>query len=57
MKRLFYKLLNEIFEEHNFDYIYNVDYGIHYFESREIAQKIVDKIGKDRLKKYWFGVE
>lgn len=40
-----------------FDYIYNVDYGIPYFESREVAQKVVDKIGKDRLKKYWFGVK
>ena len=40
-----------------FDYIYNVDYGIPYFESREVAQKVVDKIGKDRLKKYWFEVK
>ena len=39
-----------------FDYIYNVDYGIPYFETREVAQKVVDRIGKDRLKKYWFGV-
>lgn len=40
-----------------FDYIYNVDYGIPYFESREVAQKVIDEIGEDRLKKYWFGVE
>lgn len=27
------------------------------FESKEIAQKIIDEIGEDRLKKYWFGVK
>ena len=26
------------------------------FESKEIAQKVIDEIGKDRLKKYWFGI-
>lgn len=31
--------------------------GIPYFESEEIAQKVVDEIGQDRLIKYWFGVE
>lgn len=26
------------------------------FESEEIAQKVINEIGEDRLKKYWFGV-
>lgn len=26
------------------------------FESKEIAQKVINEIGEDRLKKYWFGV-
>ncbi|MGP1402581.1 MAG: hypothetical protein ACTTKY_00335 [Catonella sp.] len=31
--------------------------GLPYFESKEIAEKVIDEIGEDRLKKYWFGVE
>lgn len=31
--------------------------GTVYFESEEIAQKVIDEIGEDRLKKYWFGVK
>lgn len=31
--------------------------GIPCFESEEIAQQVIDKIGKDRLEKYWFRVE
>lgn len=27
-----------------------------HFETKEIAQKVIDEIGKDRLKKYWFRV-
>ena len=30
--------------------------GIPCFETKEIAQKIIDEIGEDRLKKYWFKV-
>ena len=30
--------------------------GVPYFESAEIARKVVGEIGEDRLKKYWFGV-
>lgn len=30
--------------------------GLLYFESKEIARKAIDEIGRDRLKKYWFGV-
>lgn len=26
------------------------------FESKEIAQKVINEIGKNRFKKYWFGV-
>lgn len=32
------------------------NFGIPYFESEEIVQQVIDKIGEDRLKKYWFGV-
>jgi hypothetical protein len=28
--------------------------GLLYFESKEIARKVIDEIGIDRLKKYWF---
>jgi hypothetical protein len=31
--------------------------GLLYFESKEIAQKVIDEIGIDRLKKYWFRVK
>lgn len=31
--------------------------GVPYFESEEIAQKVIDEIGEDRLIKYWFGVK
>ena len=31
--------------------------GLYYFESAEMARKVVDEIGKDRLKKYWFRVK
>lgn len=30
--------------------------GVPYFETKEIAQKVVDEIGQDRLIKYWFRV-
>ena len=30
--------------------------GVSCFESKEIAQKAINEIGKNRLKKYWFGV-
>ncbi len=34
----------------------NINDGVPYFESREIAQKVINEIGEDRLKKYWFGI-
>lgn len=34
-----------------------VDYGVPYFESKEVVQKVIDEIGGDRLKKYWFGIK
>lgn len=40
----------EFLENH---YVYN---GLSYFESKEIARKVVDEIGEDRLIKYWFGI-
>lgn len=30
--------------------------GLPYFESEEIARKVIDEIGEDKLKKYWFRV-
>ena len=58
------------YEEENYyicyDYVYDsievrtnytiVD-GNPYFESEEIAQKVIDEIGEVRLLKYWFGVK
>lgn len=38
------------------DSFFYYDIGIYYFESEEMAQKVIDEIGEDRLKKYWFGV-
>ena len=32
-------------------------FGIPYFETKEIAQKVIDEIGNDRLKKYWFEID
>lgn len=39
------------------DYLSTYNFGIPYFKSREIAQKVIDEIGEDRLIKYWFGVK
>lgn len=39
------------------DSLYEYDYGIIYFESEEIARDVINKIGEDRLKKYWFRAE
>ncbi|MDB8821402.1 hypothetical protein PN296_04385 [Peptostreptococcus anaerobius] len=39
------------------DSFFYYDYGIPYFESEEIAQKVINEIGEDRLKKYYFRVE
>lgn len=33
------------------------NHGIPFFESWEIAQKVIDEIGEDRLKKYYFRME
>ena len=40
----------------NIDAFYEYDCGIPYFESEEIAQKVIDEIGEDKLKKYWFRI-
>ena len=34
-----------------------INMGIPYFESEEIAQKVIDEIGEDRLIKHWFRVK
>lgn len=34
----------------------NADHGIYHFESKEIAQQVINEIGNERLKKYWFKV-
>lgn len=34
----------------------SVNLGVLYFESEEIAWKVINEIGEDRLKKYWFRV-
>lgn len=39
------------------NYYYSTDYGTPCFESKEIVRKVVDEIGEDRLKKYWFGIK
>lgn len=35
---------------------HKINAGIPYFETKEIAQKVIDEIGKERLEKYWFKV-
>lgn len=34
----------------------NNDYGVYYFKTKEIAQQVIDEVGEERLKKYWFKV-
>lgn len=34
----------------------DVQYGNIYFASKEIAQKAIDTVGEDRIKKYYFGI-
>lgn len=36
---------------------FHISYGIQHFKTREIAQKVIDEVGKDRLLKYWLKVE
>lgn len=36
---------------------YEIDQGVIYFDSEEKAKKVVEIIGKDRIKKYIFGVK
>lgn len=40
----------------NIDALCEYDCGITYFESEEIARDVIDEIGEDKLKKYWFRV-
>lgn len=39
------------------DYYCTVNNSIPYFESEDIAKKVINEIGGDRLKKYWFRVK
>ena len=39
-----------------YSYTYS-NHGMHHFETKEIAQQVINEIGEDRLKKYWFGVK
>lgn len=39
------------------DYYWSIDSGGPYFETKEIAHQVINEIGEDRLKKYWFGLE
>ena len=36
---------------------YKTDMGMPYFENAEVIEKVIDEIGEDKLKKYWFKVE
>ena len=36
---------------------YKTDMGIPYFENAEVIEKVIDEIGEDKLKKYWFGIK
>lgn len=38
------------------DWAYTYNPGVFCFESKEIAQMVVDEIGRDRLVEYWFRV-
>ena len=56
-KRNYYIYYDCAFGAATIDIYHTVTDGVPYFESREIAQQVIDEIGEDRLKKYWFGVE
>lgn len=36
---------------------YKTDMGIPYFENAEVIEKVIDEIGEDKLKKYWFRIK
>ena len=57
------------FNKHNYYLVYNYynesvniesygvfNYGVPCFETKEITQQVINEIGEDRLKKYWFRV-
>lgn len=58
------------FNKHNYYLVYNhynksvsiesygvFNCGVPCFETKEIAQQVIDKIGETKLKKYWFRIE
>ncbi len=40
-----------------YDIWWDINFSVPIFESREMAQKVVEEIGEDRLKKYYFRLE
>lgn len=56
-KTRYFPIYNHESEAIEFDYHCRLDCAIPCFESKEVAQKVIDEIGEDRLKKYWFGLE
>lgn len=49
---------NHLYKQNRFDkYEYTQDQGVIYFDTEELAQKAIDEVGKERLKKYVFRVE
>ena len=44
-------------EKIDITYFENMQCGNVYFPSEEIAQKAIDTVGEERIKKYYFGVE
>lgn len=40
----------------SYDYFTTYNFGVPAFQSRATAEKCIEAIGKDRLLKYWFGV-
>lgn len=56
-KRNYYIYYDYGMDEVAIDIYRTVTDGIPYFESEEVAQKVIDEIGENRLIKYWFGVK
>lgn len=53
--RMYYDHFNKTIELDN--YVYSYHQGSIYFDSNKLAQKAIDEIGEERLKKYVFRVE
>ena len=53
----YYIEYDHILKHINIDFLHTYNWGVPYFESERMAQKVIDEIGEDRLKKYWFRVQ